>query len=55
MDNNIEYDDLLLLDSDIVLINKEINSIEYKTEFTEREKRFIELYLSGNISMDMAI
>jgi len=44
-----------LSDREIEIINNEINYIEYKTEFTEREKRFLELYLSGNVSLDITI
>ena len=53
-DNKLD-NKLLLLGSDIIIINNEINSIEYKTEFTEKEKRFLEFYLSGNITQDAAI
>jgi len=55
INNNKLDNNLLLLGSDIIIINNEIYSIEYKTDFTEKEKRFLEIYLSGNISMDMAI
>lgn len=48
-------DNLLLSGSDIELINDEINSIEFKTEFTPKEQRFLELYLSGSMSMDSSV
>ena len=53
-DNKID-DNSLLSSSDIKIINNEVNSIEFKTDFTEREKKFLEFYLSGNITMDNAV
>lgn len=53
--NNKVDDNLLLSSSDIELISIEINSIEFKQDFTEREKKFLELYLSGNITQDAAV
>jgi len=54
-DSILSDDNLLLSNNDIEVINNEINSIEFKQDFTDREKKFLELYLSGNITQDAAI
>jgi len=54
-DMNKDMNRVSLSDEDINILNIELNSVVLKAQFTEKEKKFLELFLSSNYSQQDAV